>query len=493
MSLFSQKLPSRKKNYSDWYNALIKAARLAEPSFAKGSMVMLEDGFKIWEAIQGGLDKKIKETGHNNVYFPMLIPVSLFSREASHIAGFAPECAVVTHYRLQQSGKGEIKVDPDAKLDVPLVVRPTSEAIIWPHFSKWIQSYRDLPILINQWANVVRWEMRTRAFLRTSEFLWQEGHTAHASAEEAKEETMKMLNVYIKFLKEEMAMPVIAGQKTVQEQFSGAEATYTIEGLMQDGKALQLGTSHFLGQNFAKALGVTFSNEKGEAVHPWGTSWGVTTRLMGGLIMTHGDDQGLIIPPKLAPHQVVIIPIPTEERYQEAVLAKVDWFAEELKAAGVRVKLDNSNRHQPGWKFNHYECKGVPLRVVVGSRDIVQDTVELVRRDTHEKVTIRVVELIEKVKELLTAIQENLYNRALQRQKEATREVTTFADFQEIIKRERGFILAHWDGTTATELAIKEATQATIRCIPFAQEPIPGNCIYSGKPTTKRALFAIAY
>jgi len=486
-------IPSRSENYSEWYNELIKRADLAENSAVRGCMVIKPYGFSIWEKMQRALDDMFKETGHSNAYFPLFIPKSYLSKEASHVEGFAKECAVVTHYRLKNAEDGSgVIVDPDAKLEEELIVRPTSETVIWSTYKNWIQSYRDLPLLINQWANVVRWEMRTRIFLRTAEFLWQEGHTAHATAEEAEAETRQMLDVYATFAEEWMGMPVVRGAKTPSERFAGAVDTLCIEAMMQDGKALQAGTSHFLGQNFAKAFEVQFLNKQNQLEHVWGTSWGVSTRLMGALIMAHSDDDGLILPPKLAPIQVVIVPIYRTDEQLDSISAKVKPLVQELKKAGISVKFDDSDANKPGWKFAEYELRGVPIRLALGARDLENGTIEIARRDLKTKETVPFDGLTERIKDLLDDIQATIYNRAKAFREANTFTVDTFEKFQEQIEK-GGFILAHWDGTTETEEAIKEATKATIRCIPFDQEPEEGVDIFSGKPSKGRVLFARAY
>jgi len=485
---------TREKNYSQWYNDLIIRADLAENSAVRGCMVIKPYGFAIWEKIQANLDKMFKDTGHMNAYFPIFIPKSFFSKEASHVEGFAKECAIVTHYKLKNSpdGKGVV-VDEDSKLEEELIVRPTSETIIWDTYKRWVHSYRDLPILINQWANVVRWEMRTRLFLRTAEFLWQEGHTAHATQAEALEETEKMLNVYKTFAEEWMAMPVYQGTKTPNERFAGAVETYCIEALMQDGKALQAGTSHFLGQNFAKAFDVKFSNKEGKMDYVWATSWGVSTRLIGALVMAHSDDKGLVLPPKLAPIQVVIVPIFKNEEQ----LSMISETAQSIKASliqkGISVKYDDSDTRKPGWKFSDYEFKGVPIRIVIGPRDIENGTVEVARRDTLEKSTIQIIDIENKISHLLEQIQNNLYQRALLFREENTHNVNTWDEFKEIMNGKGGFVLAHWDGTGETEQKIKEETKATIRCIPIDNKLENGLCVYSGKPSVQRVIFAKAY
>lgn len=488
-----KELTPRSESYAQWYNDLVIKADLAENSDVRGCMVIKPYGFAIWEKMQQTLDRMFKETGHYNAYFPLFIPKSFLSREADHVEGFAKECAVVTHYRLKNNPDGSgVVVDPEAKLEEELIVRPTSETIIWNTYKGWIQSWRDLPILCNQWANVVRWEMRTRLFLRTAEFLWQEGHTAHATKEEALEETVKMINVYAQFAQEYMAMPVVQGHKSESERFAGALDTYTIEGLMQDGKALQCGTSHFLGQNFSKAFDVTFSNKEGQQEYVWASSWGVSTRLMGALIMTHSDDNGLVLPPKLAPIQVVIVPIYRSEEQLEQIRERLQPVIEALRSRGVSVKLDDSDNKKPGWKFAEYELKGVPVRLAMGGRDLENGTIEVMRRDTLEKETRDLEGIDEYVVELLDEIQHNIYQKALDYRKEHTFVVDTYEEFKEKLD-EGGFILAHWDGTPETEAAIKEETKATIRCIPLEGEVEPGKCIYSGQPSERRVLFARAY
>lgn len=457
-------------------------------------MVIKPYGYAVWEKIQAELDRKFKETGHQNAYFPIFIPKSYFSKEASHVDGFAKECAVVTHYRLKNDEDGGgIVVDPAAKLEEELIVRPTSETIIWDTYRKWIQSYRDLPILINQWANVVRWEMRTRLFLRTAEFLWQEGHTAHATKEEAVKEAELMMNVYADFAENFMAIPVIRGTKTESERFAGALETYCIEALMQDGKALQAGTSHFLGQNFAKAFDVKYADKEGKLEYVWATSWGVSTRLMGALIMTHSDDNGLVIPPNLAPDQVVVVPIYRKDEEREAVEKVAEDLIAELRSAGIRVKYDNRDTHKPGWKFNEYELKGVPVRIAIGPKDVKKGTVELARRDTLTKEFIDRNLVVGKVTDLMKEIQENLFQKALKFRDDHITEVSTYDEFKEVLNTKGGFILAHWDGTAETEELIKEETKATIRCIPLSDNPEEGTCIVTGKPSLQKVLFAQAY
>lgn len=490
----AKELTPRSENYSQWYNELVVKADLAENSAVRGCMVIKPYGYAIWEKMQAELDRMFKETGHVNAYFPLFIPKSFFSKEADHVEGFAKECAVVTHYRLKNDpdGKGVV-VDPDARLEEELIVRPTSETIIWNTYKNWIQSYRDLPILCNQWANVVRWEMRTRLFLRTAEFLWQEGHTAHATREEALEETEKMVNVYGDFAETFMAVPVIKGAKSANERFAGALETYTIEALMQDGKALQSGTSHFLGQNFAKAFDVKFATREGKEDYVWASSWGVSTRLMGALIMAHSDDHGLVLPPKLAPFQVVIVPIYRKEEQLEAINEKVDEIVNKLKAKGISVKYDNSDTKKPGWKFAEYELKGVPVRLALGPRDLENGTVEIARRDTLTKEVVNLENIDQYVADLLEEIQKTIFQKAVDFRTEKTTKVDTYDEFKEVLANKGGFILAHWDGTPETEQRIKEETKATIRCIPFDGEKEEGTCIYSGKPSSQRVLFALAY
>jgi prolyl-tRNA synthetase len=487
-------LTNREENYAQWYNDLVIKADLAENSAVRGCMVIKPYGYAIWENIQAELNKMFKATGHVNAYFPLFIPKSFFSREASHVEGFAKECAVVTHYRLKmdESGKG-IVVDPTAKLEEELIIRPTSETIIWNSYKNWIQSYRDLPILINQWANVVRWEMRTRLFLRTSEFLWQEGHTAHATKEEAVEETERMINVYADFAENYMALPVIKGYKSENERFAGALDTYTIEALMQDGKALQAGTSHFLGQNFAKAFDVQFTDKTGKLDYVWATSWGLSTRMVGALIMAHSDNQGLILPPRLAPLQTVIIPIYKTSDQLEKISEKVKIIKIDLEKAGISVKYDDRENYKPGYKFADYELKGVPVRIAIGPRDIENNTVEIARRDTLEKETIPAGDVTTRITSLLEDIQVNIFRKALKFRSENTYNTDKWSEFLEIIDNEGGFIMAHWDGTSETEEKIKEETKATIRCIPFDAPEEEGKCIYSGKPSKKRVLFARSY
>jgi len=490
----SKKLTKREEDYSKWYNELVVKSDLAENSGVRGMMVIKPYGYAIWEKMQAELDRMFKETGHENAYFPLLIPKSYFSKEASHVDGFAKECAVVTHYRLKNSEDGkEIVVDENAKLEEELIIRPTSETIIWDSYRKWIQSYRDLPLLINQWANVVRWEMRTRLFLRTAEFLWQEGHTAHETKEEAIEETKRMQGVYADFAENFMAMPVIKGYKTESERFAGALETYTIEALMQDGKALQAGTSHFLGQNFAKAFDVKFTTRKGQQEFVWATSWGASTRLMGALVMTHSDDQGLVLPPRLAPIQLVIIPIHRNDEQLDAINAKVDEMIVALRAKGVSVKYDKRTTYKPGWKFAEYELKGVPLRIAIGPRDLENGTVELARRDTLTKEIISQDNIGETVANLLNEIQNNLFNKAKNFRDNLITEVNNFEEFKEVLENKGGFVSAHWDGTTATEDKIKNLTKATIRCIANDVKEEEGVCVLTGDKSFKRALFAKAY
>jgi prolyl-tRNA synthetase len=490
----AKELTSRSENYSQWYNDLVVKADLADNSAVRGCMVIKPYGYAIWEKMQAQLDKMFKETGHVNAYFPLFIPKSFFSKEASHVEGFAKECAVVTHYRLMNdpNGKG-IVVDPEAKLEEELIVRPTSETIIWSTYKTWIQSYRDLPILVNQWANVVRWEMRTRLFLRTAEFLWQEGHTAHATSQEALEETERMVNVYATFVEEFMALPVIKGAKSANERFAGAIETYTIEALMQDGKALQSGTSHFLGQNFAKAFDVRFTNKEGKEDFVWATSWGVSTRLMGALIMAHSDDNGLVLPPKLAPFQVVIVPIYKQDDQLAAISEKVEGIVAKLKSLGISVKYDNNDTKKPGWKFAEYELKGVPVRMAIGPRDLENGTVEVARRDTLEKQVVSMDGIELYIEQLLNDIQENIYKKAFDYRAGMITPVETYDEFKGVLQNKGGFISAHWDGTPETEQKIKDETKATIRCIPFDQVPEDGKCIYSGKPSKGRVLFALSY
>ena len=485
--------PTRAENYSQWYNDLVVKADLAENSAVRGCMVIKPYGYAIWEKMQATLDKMFKDTGHQNAYFPLFIPKSFFTKEASHVEGFAKECAVVTHYRLKNAEDGSgIIVDPEAKLEEELIIRPTSETIIWNTYRGWIQSYRDLPILVNQWANVVRWEMRTRLFLRTAEFLWQEGHTAHATDKEAVEETLRMLDVYAEFAENTLAIPVVKGVKTANERFAGALDTYCIEAMMQDGKALQAGTSHFLGQNFAKAFDVKFTNREGKQDFVWATSWGVSTRLMGALVMAHSDDDGLVLPPKLAPIQVVIVPIYKTDEQLAAISAVANKISSDLRAKGVSVKYDDRDTQKPGWKFSEYEFKGVPVRIAIGPRDLENGTVEVARRDTKEKSVMQITDLALKVEHLLEQIQSNLYNKALTFRETHTYKADTYEEFKKQLD-EGGFVMAHWDGTTETELKIKEETKATIRCIPMDSKAEEGKCIYSGKPSSRRVIFARAY
>tara|TARA_R110002111_G_scaffold17858_9_gene44447 strand:+ start:901 stop:2379 length:1479 start_codon:yes stop_codon:yes gene_type:complete len=491
----SKNLTSRAEDYSKWYNELVVKANLAENSAVRGCMVIKPYGYAIWEKMQAELDRMFKETGHENAYFPLFVPKSLFEAEEKNAEGFAKECAVVTHYRLQNDpdNPGKLRVDPEAKLEEELVVRPTSEAIIWNTYKGWIQSYRDLPILINQWANVVRWEMRTRLFLRTAEFLWQEGHTAHATKAEALVEAEQMNDVYAKFAENFMAMPVIKGVKTESERFAGALDTYCIEALMQDGKALQAGTSHFLGQNFAKAFDVKFTNNEGKLDYVWATSWGVSTRLMGALIMTHSDDKGLVLPPNLAPFQVVIVPIYKNDEQFEAITEKAESIIKELKALNIGCKFDKRTTHRPGAKFAQHELQGVPLRIAIGPKDLENNTIELARRDTLTKEIVQIDELTSTIKDLLKVIQDELFNKALICRDDHITEVNDFETFKKVLETKTGFISAHWDGTAETEQKIKELTKATIRCIPMNNKQEDGICVYSGKPSSQRVLFAKAY
>ncbi len=492
--IMAKEITPRKEDYSQWYNNLVIKADLAENSAVRGCMVIKPHGYAIWEKIQAQLDKMFKETGHSNAYFPLFIPKSFFSREASHVEGFAKECAVVTHYRLKNDpdGKGVI-VDEDAKLEEELVVRPTSETIIWNTYKGWIQSYRDLPLLINQWANVVRWEMRTRLFLRTAEFLWQEGHTAHATREEAVEETLKIIDLYTTFAEEYMALPVLKGVKSENERFAGALETYAIEALMQDGKALQAGTSHFLGQNFAKAFDVKFLDKSGKLEYVWATSWGVSTRLMGALIMAHSDDNGLILPPKLAPLQVIIVPIYKNKEELDRISRVAGTLLEELKEQGISARYDDRDTHKPGWKFAEYEVKGVPVRIAVGPRDLANGTAEVARRDTLEKNSYSLEGLAGKIPALLDDIQQHIYNKALAFRNSHITRVDTYDEFKKVLEEKGGFILAHWDGTTETELKIKEETKATIRIIPVDEPAEAGKCMVTGRPSARRVVFARAY
>ncbi len=487
-------LTSREQDYSKWYNELVVKADLAQNSGVRGSMVIKPYGFAIWESIQADLDRRFKETGHMNAYFPLFIPKSYFSKEASHVDGFAKECAVVTHYRLMDDPiKGGVVVDPSAKLEEELIVRPTSETIIWDTYKDWIQSYRDLPILVNQWANVVRWEMRTRLFLRTAEFLWQEGHTAHATEEEAIQEAETMLDVYATFVEDVMAIPVLRGLKSEGERFAGALETYCIEALMQDGKALQAGTSHFLGQNFAKAFDVKFQTKEGTQEYVWATSWGVSTRLMGALIMTHSDDNGLVLPPKLAPYQVVIVPIYKGAGQLAAISKVAEELMKHLRLAGVSVKFDNRDTHKPGWKFNQYELQGVPVRIAIGPKDLEKGFVEVARRDTLTKQFMKQEEVASLVPMLLNEIQVSLFDKALRFRENNTKVVDTWEEFETLMKGNPGFVYAHWDGTSSTENKIKELTKATIRCIPLNVVKEQGKCIYTGNPSIQRVVFAKAY
>lgn len=493
MAVELKDLTKRSENYSQWYNDLVVKADLAEQSAVRGCMVIKPYGYAIWEKMQRQLDAMFKETGHVNAYFPLLIPKSFLSREADHVEGFAKECAVVTHYRLKNSPDGNgVVVDPEARLEEELIIRPTSETIIWNTYKNWIQSYRDLPILCNQWANVFRWEMRTRMFLRTAEFLWQEGHTAHATREEAMEEAVRMLNVYADFAEKYMAVPVIKGVKTANERFAGALETYTIEAMMQDGKALQSGTSHFLGQNFAKAFDVKFINKENKLDYVWATSWGVSTRLMGALIMTHSDDNGLVLPPHLAPIQVVIVPIYRKAEQLAEVSAKVAPVVEALKAKGISVKYDDADNRRPGFKFADYELKGVPVRLVLGAKDLENGTVEVMRRDTLEKQTVPFEGIVDYVADLLEDIQDNIYQKARKFRDEHISVADSYDEFKEKIEA-GGFVLAHWDGTTETELRVKDETKATIRCIPLDGDETPGTCIFTGKPSARRVIFARNY
>jgi len=488
----AKQLTSRKENYSQWYNDLVIKADLAENSAVRGSMVIKPYGYAIWEKMQSVLDTMFKDTGHQNAYFPLFIPKSFFSKEASHVEGFAKECAVVTHYRLKNDENGNVVVDENAKLEEELIVRPTSETIIWDTYRKWVQSYRDLPLLINQWANVVRWEMRTRLFLRTAEFLWQEGHTAHATKPEALEEAEKMIGVYSNFVQEWMALPVLVGVKSPNERFAGAIETYCIEALMQDGKALQAGTSHFLGQNFAKAFDVKFVTRENKQEYVWATSWGVSTRLIGALIMAHSDDNGLVLPPKIAPIQVVIVPIYKGDEQLAAISEKVDGIVKELKAKGISVKFDDRDTHKPGFKFAEWELKGVPVRLAIGPRDLKNGTIEVARRDTLEKEILQITDIAEKIENLLVAIQDNIFQKAASFRDQNTFTVDTWDDFTSQIKK-GGFVNAHWDGTPETEQRIKEKTKATIRLIPIDEKLEEGKCIFTGKPSKQRVVFAKSY
>lgn len=489
----AEKITKRAVDYSQWYLDIIKIADLAEHSDVKGCMIIKPYGYAIWEKMKEVLDKKFKETGHSNAYFPLFIPKSYLSKEASHVEGFAKECAVVTHYRLKTAENGEIVVDPDAKLTEELIVRPTSETIIWSSYKKWIQSYRDLPILINQWANVVRWEMRTRLFLRTAEFLWQEGHTAHATKQEAIAETEQMLDVYAEFAERYMAMPVFKGLKSESERFAGADETYCIEAMMQDGKALQAGTSHFLGQNFAKAFDVKYADKEGKQDYVWATSWGVSTRLMGALIMTHSDDLGLVLPPKLAPIHVAVVPIFNNPEQLELIKNKLNPIIQQLRDLNLTVKFDDDDQKRPGWKFAEYEAKGIPVRLAIGARDLEANQIEIARRDTQEKSTVPFDGLVERIKNLLEEIQENLFTKALKMREDGIKKVDTYEEFKSRIQTEGGFYLVHWDGTKETEEKIKNETKATIRCIPLNAEKEIGACMVTGKPSSQRVLIAKAY
>lgn len=489
----AKNITPRSEDYSQWYIDIVKNADLAENSSVRGCMVIKPYGYAIWEKMHDILDRMFKETGHSNAYFPLFIPKSFLCREADHVEGFAKECAVVTHYRLKTDPEGGVMVDPEARLEEELIVRPTSETIIWDTYKRWIQSYRDLPILCNQWANVVRWEMRTRLFLRTAEFLWQEGHTAHATREEAVAETEQMLRVYADFAEKFMAIPVIKGVKSPNERFAGAIDTYCIEALMQDGKALQAGTSHFLGQNFAKAFDVKFLNKENKQEYVWATSWGVSTRLIGALIMTHSDDNGLVLPPQLAPIHVVIIPIYKNEEQLQTIIEKVNPLVEKLKAKGISVKFDTDDSRRSGWKFNEYEMKGVPVRVAIGPRDLENNQAEVARRDTLTKETVSFENIDNYIEQLLQDIQQNIYDKALKFREENTRKADTWEEFVDILDNQGGFVAAHWDGTPETEDLIKEKTKATIRCIPFNNPLEEGKCILTGKPSKQRVLFARAY
>jgi len=490
----AKELTPRNENYAQWYNDLVLKADLAENSAVRGCMVIKPYGYAIWEKMQSILDGMFKKTGHSNAYFPLFIPKSFFSKEASHVEGFAKECAVVTHYRLKNDeATGEIIVDETAKLEEELIIRPTSETIIWNTYKNWIQSYRDLPILINQWANVVRWEMRTRLFLRTAEFLWQEGHTAHSTEAEALEEADKIINLYADFAENYMGIPVIKGSKTEEERFAGALDTYAIEAMMQDGKALQSGTSHFLGQNFAKAFDVKFTSKEGKLEYVWATSWGVSTRLMGALVMAHSDDNGLVLPPQLAPIQVVIVPIYKSDEEFSRVSETAIQIKEELESSGHSVKFDDRDTHKPGWKFSEWEMKGVPLRIAIGPRDLDNGTVEIARRDTLEKQVVSKDTVKEVVGGLMEDIQQNIFRKSFDFRTDNTHRVDNWEEFKDIMKNRPGFVMAHWDGTRETEIKIKEETKATIRCIPFDSQKEEGKCIFSGKPSDKRVLFALAY
>lgn len=491
----SKEITSREQDYSQWYNDLVIKGGLADYSAVRGCMVIKPYGYALWENMRDELDRMFKETGHQNAYFPLFVPKSLFEAEEKNAEGFAKECAVVTHYRLKAdpNNKGKLIVDPEAKLEEELVVRPTSEAIIWNTYKDWIQSYRDLPILVNQWANVVRWEMRTRLFLRTAEFLWQEGHTAHASKEEAIEETEQMLEVYATFAEEFMALPVVRGVKTPGERFAGAEETYCIEALMQDGKALQAGTSHFLGQNFAKAFDVKFLNKENKQEYVWATSWGVSTRLIGALVMAHSDDDGLVLPPRIAPLQVVIVPIFKGDEQKQQIDAKVKEIMQQLKGMDISVKYDDNDNARPGWKFAEYELKGVPVRIAIGARDLQNNVAEIARRDTREKASVSLDGIVNHIKNLLEEIQQNLYNRALAYRDTHIAKADSWEEFEKVLDEKGGFISAHWDGTAETEEAIKEKTKATIRCIPLNNQQEEGKCVLTGKSSSQRVLFARAY
>jgi prolyl-tRNA synthetase len=491
----SKEITSREQDYSQWYNDLVLKGGLADYSAVRGCMVIKPYGYALWENMRDQLDRMFKETGHVNAYFPLFVPRSFLEKEEGHAEGFAKECAVVTHYRLKAdpANKGKLMADPDSKLEEELIIRPTSEAIIWNAYRDWINSYRDLPLLINQWANVVRWEMRTRLFLRTAEFLWQEGHTAHATAEEAVEETIRMLNVYAEFVENYMALPVIKGVKTANERFAGAVDTYCIEALMQDGKALQAGTSHFLGQNFAKAFDVKYLNKENKQEYVWATSWGMSTRLIGALIMAHSDDEGLVFPPRLAPVQVVIVPIYRGEEQKAVIDEKVHQLMAELRQAGIRVKYDDSDNARPGWKFAEHELKGVPVRLAIGVRDLEQNVVELARRDTREKSSVSLNGLPGYITALLEEIQANMYNRAKEYRDSHITPVDTWEEFRDVLENKGGFVSAHWDGTVETEERIKDETKATIRCIPLDSQEEEGKCILTGKPSLRRVLFAQAY
>jgi prolyl-tRNA synthetase len=493
--IMSKNLTKREEDYSKWYNELVVKADLAENSGVRGCMVIKPYGYAIWEKMQAELDRKFKETGHSNAYFPLFVPKSMFEAEEKNAEGFAKECAIVTHYRLKtdEENKGKLIVDPNAKLEEELIVRPTSEAIIWSTYKGWVQSYRDLPLLINQWANVVRWEMRTRLFLRTAEFLWQEGHTAHATKAEALEESVKMMDVYADFVQNFMAIPVVKGVKTETERFAGAEETYCIEALMQDGKALQAGTSHFLGQNFAKAFDVKFANKEGKQEHVWGTSWGVSTRLMGALVMTHSDDNGLVLPPNLAPIQVVIVPIHKTDEQLDAIADQVDELVKELRKMNISVKFDHRTTHKPGFKFAEWELKGVPVRLAIGPKDLENGTYEVARRDTLTKEVVSKDGITSYIKNLLATIQQDMFNRAVDYRTEHTTEVNNFEEFKDVLESKGGFVSAHWDGTAETEEKIKELTKATIRCIALDRTEEAGSCVFTGAPSKGRVLFAKAY